>query len=82
MENNEIRQKIIDCLEVIGIYVDITSDEDINICEYGMSSFEYVVFICEVENAFSIDIPDDYLNIQEVVSINALTEVVLKLLSK
>lgn len=77
----KIREKIIECLETIGIFLDPSDDEDINICEYGMDSMGYIIFICEVETCFNIEIPDEYLNIQNVVSLNKLTNIVSHLLS-
>mgnify|MGYP003303399173 FL=1 len=75
----EIRNKIIECLEGIGIFLDLSDNEDVNLCEYGMDSMGYIVFICEVETVFGISIPDEYLNIQNVVSLNGLTDIVFNL---
>lgn len=75
----EVREKIIQCLESIGIFLDPLEDEDINICEYGMDSMGYIVFICEIEKCFGIEIPDEYLNIQNTVSLNKLTAIVSSL---
>lgn len=75
----EIRNKIIVCLEEIGIFLDVLDNEDVNLCEYGMDSMGYIVFICEVETMFGISIPDKYLNIQNVVSLNGLTDIVFNL---
>lgn len=72
MEN--IRKTIIACLENIGIFLS-DEDGDENICEYGMGSLDYVLLICDIEEALLIEIPDEYLNIQEVVSINKLTNI-------
>ena len=79
MHKAKVKELIIECLEKIGIFLTVLDDEDINICEYGMDSFGYIVFICEVEKVFNVEIPDDFLNIQEVVSLNKLTDIVLEL---
>lgn len=75
----EIRGKIVACLETVGIFLDPSEDEDINICEYGMDSMGYIIFICEVETCLGVEIPDEYLNIQSVVSLNKLTSIVSQL---
>lgn len=75
----EIRDQIVKCLETIGIFLEPSDNEDINICEYGMDSMGYIIFICEIESCFEIEIPDEYLNIQNVVSLNKLTSIVSQL---
>lgn len=72
-----IRKTIIDCLENIGIFLD-DEDGDENICDYGMSSLDYILLICDIEESLSIEMPDDYLNIQKVVSINKLANIALQ----
>lgn len=79
MTKQEIRIRIIECLEAIGIFLDIDDSTDVNICEYGMDSFGYIVFVCEVENVFDVEIPDAYLNIQDIVSLNKMVDVVYEL---
>lgn len=73
---NEIKEKIYEHLESLGIYLNQNEDDDANICEYGMDSLSYIVFISDLEAIFGIDIPDDYLNIQKVVSINKIATLI------
>lgn len=51
MEN--IRKTIIACLEDIGIFLN-DEDGDENICEYGMSSLDYVLLICNIEEVLNL----------------------------
>lgn len=76
MDKIEIKKEIIECLEEIGIFLDLNIDEDINICEYGMDSLGYINFICEIETKFNIEIPHNNLLIQEGVYLKSIVEII------
>lgn len=69
---DEIKERLYEHLESLGIFLNQVEDDDVNICEYGMDSISYIAFISDIEMLFCIDIPDEYLNIQKVVSINKI----------
>ncbi len=82
MDNNETKKEIIQCLEEIGVFLDENEKEDVNICEYGMDSLGYIVFLCEVETRFGIEIPEEFLNYESVVSLEKLVNMVNQTMKK
>lgn len=57
------------CLEENGIEV----DEDGTI--HGVDSFGYISTIVSLENEFSIEFPDEYLNVELMTSLERFTEI-------
>lgn len=55
------KEKLVYCLEQIGIVIDADEDIDENILEYGLDSLSYIHLICAIEELFQIEIPDQYL---------------------
>lgn len=74
MKYEDIRSKAIDTLGKIGALIpDIDSviDEDINIQDYIFDSLQFITFIVELENMIGTEIPDELLNYENLVSLNA-----------
>ena len=54
-----MRDKISQCFQTLGIV--IGDEENFEIQDYIEDSVSYISFIVELESAFGIEIPDDYL---------------------
>lgn len=68
-KSNIIKEKIIESLEELGIFVD-ESDEDIDLNEYGLDSFMYISLIVTLEDKLGISFPDELLLREKFSSIN------------
>ena len=79
MNINEIRKRIIICLENIG-FVFFDNLDDINLSEYISDSVEFVQFLVELEEEFNIEIPDDLLGMEILGSINGLSNMIIELI--
>ena len=63
MENN-IREKVIECMRNIGIYMD--EEDDFELQDYIDDSVSFITFIVELEQQFAIEIPDSYLTMDSM----------------
>lgn len=61
MERMAIKEKILGCLENLGMFTD--AGENFLLNEYINDSMTYMMFLVGLEEAFSIDIPDEYLGL-------------------
>lgn len=55
----EIRKKVIECFNNLGFVID--NDDSVDILDFLDDSITYISFIVEIEQAFEIEIPDEYL---------------------
>ena len=55
-----MRAKIMDCFKAIGIIVEET-DDNFRVDDYIQDSLTFISLIVELEDAFNIEIPDEYL---------------------
>ncbi|MDR1326448.1 MAG: hypothetical protein LBK00_10475 [Treponema sp.] len=60
MENMDIKEKILGCLENLGVFAD--AGENFLLNEYIKDSMTYMMFLVGLEEAFGVDIPDEYLS--------------------
>lgn len=63
MENN-IREKVIECMRNIGIYME--EEDDFELQDYIDDSVSFITFIVELEQQFAIEIPDSYLTMDSM----------------
>ena len=56
----EIREKVIGCLEDLGIFAD--KSENFLISDYVQDSMTFMMFLVGLEQAFGVDIPDEHLS--------------------
>ena len=59
-----MEDKIIACLNNVGIIISIDDKkrENFSLQDYGMDSLTFISLITELEMCFNIEIPDEYLN--------------------
>lgn len=79
MTTKEIKEKIIDSLSLIGIFVDCNEDEDVNLSEYVEDSITFVQFIVEIEDQLEINIPDELLSLSLLDSLCGFAEMLAEL---
>lgn len=75
----ELKEVFIQCSLIDETESDITEVEKIG---EGIDSFTYISIIVEIENRFDIEIPDEYLGINLLSSIDSLCEMILGLSAK
>lgn len=68
MELGKIKEKVIRTLEIVGVAID-ESEEDVCLLDYDISSLTFIAFVVELEKEFSIKIPDEYFNMDLLVSL-------------
>lgn len=80
MEFDKIRKAILKLLENNGVVIE--SDEgDLDLRNYSIDSILFISFIVDLENEFSIAIPDEYLTIELLQSIDGLTNLIIELIN-
>lgn len=75
MEN--LRNTVLHCLENIGIDVSelvANTTTDVNLLEYINESITYITFIVELEEKLNLQIPDEFLQIEKLTSLNGFLE--------
>ncbi|MDR2418296.1 MAG: hypothetical protein LBD79_04510 [Treponema sp.] len=60
MKTGVIKEKVLGCLENLGIFAD--ANENFLLNEYIRDSMTYMMFLVGLEEGFSVDIPDEYLS--------------------
>ena len=59
----DIKCKIIEALNNVGILVGVEDFDMIDLREYDMDSIMFVSFVVDLEEIFGISIPDEYLSL-------------------
>lgn len=78
-------EKILQCFEEAGIYVDISNleeDSDIDLRDFIASSIQFISTIISVEKNFNIEFSDEYLVIDTFSSFKNLVEIIESLLDQ
>ena len=74
----EVKNKLIETIENNGLIIDF-EEEDIDLSDYSIDSLQFISIIVDIEDLFSIAIPDDYLTIDIFKSLNGLTNLIIEL---
>ena len=75
-----IRDAIIKELESIGIILE--KEEDIDLLSLEMDSMMFISFIVSLEDRFDIQIPDEFLQVDVMSSLDNLTKIIGNLLAR
>lgn len=73
----EIKKEIIDAFNNVGISVDVSTNE--NLSDVIGDSLMFVSLIVEVEDRLGIEIPSEYLNIDNFSTIESFVSVIEKI---
>lgn len=74
-DTKNIREKIISCIQNVGLKV----NQDSIVSLEEVSSIEFISLFIEIENEFSIQIPDEYLDIETLSSIDFVCKLIEQL---
>ena len=81
MERKEIEQKLVNCLENVSIYIDVDDNvDDIDLENYIESSIQFISLVIEIEKEFSIEIPDEMLDINTFKTIDMICDLLNEIL--
>ena len=70
-----IRKELFTCLSNLGIYIN-EKEENILLSDYIADSVSFIAFIVEVEQAFQIEVPDEYLNAERLTTLEDVINMV------
>lgn len=73
---NEKRVLMYEVLTELGIECTRSENEDLNLQEFIEDSFSFINFIVSIEEAFNVEIPDEYLSYETIQSMNGLLELI------
>lgn len=76
----DICKGIVTCLESLGIMIEPDMDSGENLFEFGLDSLGFITLICDIEQRFNIEVPDECLSELSTITVNKLHEVVLSCL--
>lgn len=80
-ETSDILYKIIEIVNENVENLKLTSDKyDADLSQLGMDSIKFITIVIAFEEAFGIEIPDEYLLITELGTINKMKSVVSSVL--
>lgn len=81
MKRKEIEQKLVNCLENVSIYIDVDDNvDDIDLENYIESSIQFISLVIEIEKEFSIEIPDEMLDINTFKTIDMICDLLNEIL--
>lgn len=73
------KQAIKNIMEEIGVDVSDIGTDDVDLNEYIVDSLMFINFIVEIEDTFSIDLPDEYLDVDVLKSFDAFSTLIEEL---
>lgn len=81
MKRKEIEQKLVNCLENVSIYIDVDDNvDDIDLENYIESSIQFISLVIEIEKEFSIELPDEMLDINTFKTIDMICDLLNEIL--
>lgn len=75
-----VREKLQEALKNVGIELDYTEGQDLNLQDYIEDSLQYITAVVEIENALDIDLPDELLVFDSLVSFHSFSEAILEVI--
>jgi acyl carrier protein len=78
----DVREKILEILDTNGIWVDADiAEDDIDLREYIVDSFQFISFIVEIEKEFNMEFPEEFLLFDKIASLNGFSNIIKSILS-
>ena len=81
MSREEILNMMPQILENVGVYGGEAMTEETDLNDWIVDSLMFISFIVELENAFQIQIPDEYLCHETIASIRGLVDIIQQIKS-
>lgn len=75
VEMSEIKERVLKVLDNVGIFLE-SDDDDVRIIDFGIDSLTFIVLVTEIEKEFSIQIPDEYMNFDLLLSLKTLCNMI------
>lgn len=75
MKQNNIKVKIKELLKDYGV-LNINNEPDLLLLDYLTDSLQMIEFLCNIEEIFEIEIPDDLITYDIFYSLNGLCELI------
>ena len=63
-------------IEILSKKTDVLVNESSTIKELGMDSLEFVEFVIDLETKFDVEIPPDYLSMEEMGTVRHIEEII------
>ena len=79
MTELEIKDKIVQALNNVGLFYTLEELEENDIGELLPDSLTYISFIVELEQAFDIEITDEYLIPEKISSLDGIIDLIEEL---
>lgn len=73
--NNNYSSQIIQCLKNVGLFID-NKDEASDLSDFFADSLNFIMFIVELEQMFHVEIPDKYLLVENLLSIDSVNSMI------
>lgn len=71
-----MKNKIIECMNNIGVFVEENLNDNCQLSELIQDSLTFITLIVELENTFYIEIPDNYLNYESLQTVDDVVQLV------
>ena len=78
----DVKLKIIEALNDVGILVDEEDFDVIDLREYEMDSIMFVSFVVNLEEEFGINVPDEYLSLNQLANLNSVQYIIEELIKE
>lgn len=82
MCENEVMARIVEALNVIGLFYEAEDLKEMSLKELLEDSLMFISFVIELENLCDIEIPDEYLIIDNMPDIPAVVRTIQVLLQE
>ena len=72
MDKIIFREKIIEALSNVSIFIDETEAEDVDLDNYIEDSIHFMTMVIQIEETFDIEFPSELLTFENFSSINSI----------
>lgn len=76
---NDIKEKLIACFEDVGIFIDFSEEDDIDLREYIDDSLQFISTIIAIEENFKVEFPAELMLYDNLASLNAFCKIIEEL---
>lgn len=82
MTRTNVRKQIIQLLANNFIFIDCDNEQDVDLALYIIDSIQFMSFLVELERTFSIRIPDELVNFDNLRFLNQICTIIEELKSE
>ncbi len=81
MDKQVIKMKLFECFEDAGIFIDEDCPEGIQLNNFIEDSIQFITLIVEIESAFDIEVPDEFLVIANFNTVDSVCDMLTELIN-